>query len=56
MATPWSLCANPVASPLLDSLWLPPGDLAWDSFLFHFGASFGSHFGADLERLKYPVK
>ena len=47
MAAPRVRCANPVLRPLLDSLWLPPGDPVSDSFLVHFGGGFGSHFGAD---------
>ena len=27
-----------------------------DSILLHFGGGFGTHFGADLERVKYPGK
>ena len=27
-----------------------------DSILLHFGGGFGTHFGADLERRKYPGK
>ena len=27
-----------------------------DSILLHFGGGFGTHFGADLERLKHPGK
>ena len=44
MTAPWSLEANPVSTSLLDSLWLPPEDLVWDSFPVHFGGGFGTHF------------
>ena len=53
---PWGSCATPVGTSLLDSLWLPPGGPNSDSFLTHFGGGLGTHFGADLERLKYPGK
>ena len=49
MAARWGRWANPVSRPDLDSLWLPPGDPVWDSFLIHFGDGFGTHFGADSE-------
>ena len=44
MAAPWPLGAIAVRSSLLDSLWLPPEDLVWDSFPVHFGGGFGTHF------------
>ena len=47
MDAPRVSCANPVSTSLLDSLWLPPGDPVWDSFLVHFGGGFGTHFGPD---------
>ena len=47
---------KPVPRPLLDSLWLHPGGPVWDPFLGHFGDGFGTHFGAHLERLNYPVE
>ena len=56
MVAPRVRCATPVLRPLLDSLWLPSGDPVSDSFLVRLGGGFGTHFGAHLERLKYPVK
>ena len=47
MAAPRVGCANPVGTSHLDSLWHPPGDPVWDSFLVHFGSGLGTHFGAD---------
>ena len=54
MAAPWPLGAIAVATSLLESLWLSPGGPVWESFVIHFGGGFGSHVGADLERLKCP--
>ena len=56
MAAPWPLCLIAVRTSLLDPLWLPPGGSVWDPFLVHFGDGFGTHFGAHLERLNYPVE
>ena len=56
MAVPWGSCAISVKSLLLDSLWHLPWDPVSDSFLFDFGGGFGTDFGVDLERLKYPGK
>ena len=56
MAAPWPLCAIAVGTSLLDPLWLHPGGPVWDPFLVHFGDGFGTHFGAHLERLNYPVE
>ena len=56
MAARWGRWPNPVLRPLLDSLWLPSGDPVSDSFLVRLGGGFGTHCGAHLERLKYPVK
>ena len=56
MDAPWPLCAIAVPTSLLDPLWLHPGGPVWDPFLVHFGDGFGTHFGAHLERLNYPVE
>mgnify|MGYP005750862847 CR=1 FL=1 len=56
MAAPWPLKPIAVGTSLLDSLWLHPGGPVWDPFLVHFGDGFGTHFGAHLERLNYPVE
>ena len=56
MDAPWPLCAIAVGTSLLDPLWLHPGGPVWDPFLVHFGDGFGTHFGAHLERLNYPVE
>ena len=56
MAAPWPLCLIAVPTSLLDPLWLHPGGPVWDPFLVHFGDGFGTHFGAHLERLNYPVE
>ena len=56
MAAPWPLCLIAVPTSLLDPLGLHPGGPVSDPFLVHFGDGFGTHFGAHLERLNYPVE
>ena len=56
MDAPWPLWPIAVPTSLLDPLWLHPGGPVWDPFLVHFGDGFGTHFGAHLERLNYPVE
>ena len=56
MDAPWPLKPIAVGTSLLDPLWLHPGGPVWDPFLVHFGDGFGTHFGAHLERLNYPVE
>ena len=56
MDAPWPLWPIVVPTSFLDPLWLHPGGPVWDPFLVHFGDGFGTHFGAHLERLNYPVE
>ena len=51
----------PLRGPSVPTLWpahywIPFGSLLRIRLGIHFCSIFGCHFGADLERLKYPVK